>query len=268
MAEPLRNVLEFLQQFAPLELAEAWDNVGLLVGDVEEEIASVMTCLTLTPDVAAEAISEGTSLIVSHHPLLFRPIQRLTTENVEGSMLLSLIQSGIAIYSPHTAFDSARLGINQWLAERLELTDVAPLRPRNADNRDDLPGSGRYGNLRTPMSLGGFLSEIKRVLGISYLQYVGDEGRQVSRIGVACGSAAEFLPDAVALGCEVLLTGEARFHACLEARNLGAALVLAGHYATERPGVEQLAIELKQRFHSLRVWPSKVESDPVFWSVT
>jgi putative NIF3 family GTP cyclohydrolase 1 type 2 len=99
------------------------------------------------------------------------------------------------------------------------------------------------------------------------VQYVGTDRQHIQAVGVACGSAAEFIPDALRNGCDVLLTGEARFHACLEARESGLALVLPGHYATERPGVEELARTLARQFPQLAVWASRSETDPVAWSV-
>src|SRR5712692_7949207 len=122
--------VEFLEQLAPPGLAADWDNVGLLLGDRAAEVQRLMTCLTVTPDSAAEAIESGTQLIVTHHPILFRPVKRLTSTTPEGRMVLALVRAGVAVYSPHTAFDNAGGGINEILASRLELRNVAPLRCR------------------------------------------------------------------------------------------------------------------------------------------
>jgi dinuclear metal center YbgI/SA1388 family protein len=274
------DVVEFLHEFAPLELAEDWDNVGLLIGSRQQSVSRVMTCLTLTPDVAAEAISRGDDLIVTHHPVLFRSVQRLTDESVEGQMLLELVAAGIAVYSPHTAFDSAADGINQQLAESLGLEEISALRPIvAADSHDEddalrvVPGEGsplgggRFGVLPHPVSLGEFNQRVKAALGVRHLQFVGDEQRHVERVAVACGAAAEFLREAREQSCHVLLTGEARFHACLEARATGVALVLPGHYATERPAVEQLAMRIGAHFSDIVCAPSTQEHDPVQWSL-
>ena len=128
-------VARYLEDFAPLELAAEWDNVGLLLGDRVSEVGKIMTCLTVTPESAEEAVAEGVNLIVTHHPILFRPIQRLTTATAEGRMLLSLIRANVAVYCPHTAFDSTRDGINDLLAKQLELTQVRPLRPRSSERQ-------------------------------------------------------------------------------------------------------------------------------------
>ncbi|MCC7419146.1 MAG: Nif3-like dinuclear metal center hexameric protein [Planctomycetaceae bacterium] len=265
------DIATFLDSFAPRSLADDWDNVGLLVGDRQSPAHRLMTCLTLTPDVAAEAIEEKCDLVITHHPVLFRAVKRLTTDSVEGTTLLNLIRSGISVYSPHTGYDSAAGGINRQLAERLELTDIRPLRPAVGGMQagtveiDNAAGGGRYGALPAPMSLAAFLDHVRQKLGVAPLPYVGDLDMKLSQVAVACGSAAEFLSDAVRHDCQVLLTGEARFHACLEARSEGIALVLPGHYATERPALEHLATVLGAQFSEAAVWASRRECDPVQW---
>jgi dinuclear metal center YbgI/SA1388 family protein len=264
----IADVADFLEAFAPLQLAEEWDNVGLLVGDRRSPARRVMTCLTLTQDVAVEAVERQADLVVTHHPLLFRPVQRLTADTVEGETLLKLIRGGVAVYSPHTAFDSALEGINQQLAEGLGLEEIAPLRPTvgiDSEEGSVAAGGARYGRLSEPTLMQEFLTRVRRLLGAGQLQFVGDPGAQVRMVAVACGSAAEFLRDAGRAGCDVLVTGEARFHACLEARDSGIALALAGHYATERPAVEELSRRLAAEFEGLDAWASRVESDPVQW---
>ncbi|MGH7200441.1 MAG: Nif3-like dinuclear metal center hexameric protein [Planctomycetaceae bacterium] len=363
----IAEIIAFLRSFAPPALAEDWDNVGLLVGDAERETDCVMTCLTLTEAVAREAAGRNAGLIVSHHPLMFRPVQRVTSDTAEGRTVLALIESRIAVYSPHTSYDSASEGINRQLADALGLTDVRVLRPfvseeecvlvcfvppehfeplRDAlwragagqvgrydqcsfvnagtatfrggpgsrpavgspgarettgDLRLELPcprrrlpavidalfaahpyeepaynvyplwqhdtriGAGRYGRLPQPMSLGEFNRLVKERLQVERLQYVGDAAARVQRVGIACGSAADFMRDAHQRRCEVLLTGEARYHDCLAAEALGIALVLPGHHATERPAMERLAEILAAEFPALTVWPSQTERDPVRW---
>lgn len=274
------DIIAFLHDFAPLELAEEWDNVGLLIGSGRRDVNRVMTCLTLTPDVAAEAVADDVDLIVTHHPVLFRAVQRVTDETSQGRMLLELIAGRISVYSPHTAFDSAADGINHQLAESLALQEIQPLRasaPAGADAEIDAAGpaggttvplgSGRCGALAAPLTLRDFNQRVKSALGVQHLQYVGDEARRVQRVAIACGAAAEFLSDAARHGCDVLLTGEARFHACLEAQEAGVALVLPGHYATERPAVERLADVIGERFPDIESTASAAERDPVQWSV-
>ncbi len=265
----LQDVLTFLRTFAPPSLAEPWDNTGLLIGREAGAVTTVLTCLSLTPEVAQEAVARQVQLIVTHHPILFRPVQRITGETAEGGMLLDLIRAGIGVYAPHTSYDSARTGINQQLAESLQLQAVAPLRlSAEGDVSSDLDGlgSGRWGHLAQPITLDAFVEMTKCALGVAHTQYVGAPSRMVQRVGIACGAAAEFMADAAQQGCDVLLTGEARFHACLEARVLDIALVLPGHYATERPAMESLAVILQDQFPELDVFASQTETDPIRWA--
>jgi len=272
------EVFAFLREFAPPFLSESWDNTGLLIGSESRDVSRIVTCLTLTPDVAQEAVERKAQLIVTHHPVLFRAVQQITDADPEGRMLLQLIEAGVAVYSPHTSYDSARSGINQQLAESLGLQSIQPLRAlasgeveaESEATSDDDPsvglGSGRFGNLAEAVSLAKFVELTKRVLGVSNTQFVGEPTRKVQRVGTACGAAAEFMRDAAAEGCDVLLTGEARFHSCLEARSLDIAVILPGHYATERPAMEYLARVLSERFSELDVVASEVETDPIRWA--
>jgi dinuclear metal center YbgI/SA1388 family protein len=172
-------------------------------------------------------------------------------------MLLDLIRAGVAIYSPHTAFDSAAAGINQRLAEALGLTNIRPL---IGDT-----GAGRMGELAADQPLAALADQLKEFLKIGGLHVVGDLHTQVQRVAVACGSAGELLAAAVRQDCDVFVTGESRLHTCYEAQSLGIDMILTGHYASERFGVEQLAGVLAQQFPSLTVWASQADVDPLQW---
>src|SRR5439155_6998926 len=160
--------------------AAEWDNVGLLVGDAAQKVERIMTCLTITPAVTAEAIRERADLIVTHHPLPFKPLKRLTADQPAGRMLLDLIRAGVAIHSPHTAFDSAAAGINQQLAEGLGLTKIQPLEPA-----EGLPvglGSGRWGAVPQPQTLSQLAARLKSFLKIGGLHAVGNLQMSISRV--------------------------------------------------------------------------------------
>jgi dinuclear metal center YbgI/SA1388 family protein len=126
------DITAALEESFPPELAADWDNVGLLLGDPKSDVRRILTCLTVTPAVAEEAVDLGAQLLVTHHPILFRGVKRLTTATAEGRAVLALASAGVAVYSPHTAFDNGRQGINDRLAARLGLTDVRGLRFRDA----------------------------------------------------------------------------------------------------------------------------------------
>ncbi len=261
----LSDLCLFLDAFAPPVLSEEWDNVGLLVGDPKQQVKRVMTCLTITPITCAEAVSKKADLIVTHHPLPFQPFRRLTTESTPGRLLLTLIQAGIAVYSPHTAFDSAAAGINQQLAEGIGLTEIRPLVPAPADSALNNLGSGRCGKFASPLRLAEIASRLKTFLKIASLHAVGPNDALISTAAVACGSGGSFLEHAIRQDVDLLITGEASFHTCLEAEARDVHLLLAGHFASERFAVEKLAEVLTSEFPKLTVWASVQEMDPLRW---
>lgn len=257
------EISRFLEEFAPSRLAEEWDNVGLLVGDAGQPVDRVMTCLTITPASAAEAVRRRAQLIITHHPLPFKALKRLTAESTPGRLLLELIRGGVAVYSPHTAFDSAAEGINQQLADGIGLSDLRPLVPNSAAIQD--LGSGRLGVLAKPVSLSEVAGRLKQFVRVEQVQLVGDPTQRIQRVAVACGSAGSFLEPALRAKCDLLITGETSFHTCLEAEATGIALLLAGHFASERFGVERLAEIVGRQFSSIECWPSVDERDPLVW---
>ena len=126
----VRAVVELMEKWWPPRLAAPWDNVGLLLGDKAEPVQSVITCLTVTRSVVDEAVESGAGMVISHHPVLFSAVKKLTTDSVQGRNLLRLLAKKIAVYSPHTAHDSAPGGVNDQIATLLGLEKVVPLKPR------------------------------------------------------------------------------------------------------------------------------------------
>ena len=264
------NVIEFLERFAPPKLAADWDNVGLLVGDRAATVERVMTCLTITPASAAEAVADRADLIVTHHPLPFRPLRRLSTDTTEGQLLWDLIRAGISIYSPHTAFDSAAAGINQRLAELLSLEGITPLVTDDAVDPTSTPdkkpaGTGRKGRLSESCSLEVLGERLKTALDIDGLHRVGQPNWPVREVAIACGAAGELFADAQRHGCQGFITGEMRFYDYLAAEAAGIGLLLVGHFPSERFAVIELAEVLATELPNCRVWASRRECDPLCW---
>ena len=223
-----------------------------------------MTCLTITPNVVDEAIEQQADLIVAHHPLPFHSLQKITSDSIPGQMLLKLIGSGVAIYSAHTAFDSAAEGINQMWSQTLGLESVEPLIV--ADTNSDSPaadGAGRIGRLAQPTSLGELVRRAASAVSATAPRRVGEDEQVVTKVALACGSGGSFLAAAKRRGCDAMITGEATFHTCLEAEALGIGLGLLGHYWSERFAMERLAERLESELPMLEVWPSRCEHDPI-----
>ncbi len=272
----LESILQTLGEIAPLRLAESWDNVGLLVGDRRASVNGVMTCLTITPEVVEEAVRCKVSLLVTHHPLPFKPLSRITTDSSSGQMLLRLIRHEIAVYSAHTAFDSSRTGINASWANLLGLRDVRPLNvisdslACSSGMPDGLPstdeGSGRFGVLDDPCSLGELARRAAKLVGAERMQVVESSGIDklpVQKVAIACGSGGSMLAAAKRRGCKVLITGEATFHTCLEAKAIGVGLILLGHYHSERFAMQRLAEQLSGEWEGVAVFASQCDVDPL-----
>ncbi|MGB7327170.1 MAG: Nif3-like dinuclear metal center hexameric protein [Rubripirellula sp.] len=283
----LDAVCTIMARVAPLRLAESWDNVGLLAGDRAAKVGKIMVCLTITPDVVDEAIAQHADLIVVHHPLPFKPMAKITTDSIPGAMLWKLIGAKIAIYSAHTAFDSATGGVNQMWAEALGLdrirplvdlptatdavktdavkTDAAQVGSPSADSAlsKKVEGSGRYGRLSIPVTLGSLATMAGEVGGGPKPRFVGTAEQSVQSVASACGSGGSFLAAAKRRGCDALVTGEATFHTCLEARSMGIGLVLLGHFHSERFAMERLSETLAAELPDVTVWASRDECDPM-----
>lgn len=265
-------VLDFLARLAPLGLAESWDNVGLLLGDRRKSVQRLMTCLTITPRVVAEAISESADAIVSHHPLPFKPLAKITSDTITGQMVLKLLAHDVAVYSAHTAMDSAAEGINQHIAERMEFDAIEPLIPQAessaAQVADASLGSGRLAVIRSGENLATIADRLGRALHAGSVRAVGAPHVIPKRAAVACGSGGSFLEAAKRRGCDLLITGEATFHTCLEAEASNISVLLTGHFASERFAMEWLADRLAEEFPQLDVWSSREDLDPLWTAYT
>lgn len=256
----VQDVCRVMDELFPPRLAENWDNVGLLLGKLSGSVEKLMTCLTLTEEVAEEAVRKGVQMVVTHHPILFRGTKRITDQTAEGRTILRLAESGIAVFSPHTSFDSAGQGINQRLAEGFGLREISPLRTNPEFSG---LGSGRAGTLPKGVDRSQFLQTVSRVTGAGFLQTALFGTGEVRRVGVACGAAAEFLEDAIRAGCDTFVTGEARFHAILESQSAGINLILTGHFPSERPAIEQLVGVLVEQIPGIECFASIEDRDPV-----
>lgn len=257
------DVAKFLQAIAPLELAESWDNVGLLVGSADAPVGRVMTALTLVPENVQEAIEMAADIVVVHHPLPFHPLKRITAETTPGRMLLDLIRGGASVYSAHTAWDNTAGGINEQLANVIGLTSVGPmLLAKHPELAKKNLGSGRVGNLPQESTVEHVAHILQKTLAIETVSLVCDRQRSVSRVGIVCGSGGSLLALARETHCQLFITGEATFHQCLEAQSYGISLILLGHFASEKFGMNQLGNLISQQFPAIEVRSSRMESEP------
>ena len=238
-----QDVMQAMERIAPRRLAEEWDNPGLLVGSPHDEVRKILVALDVREETVERAIEDGCDLIVAHHPLIFRALKALRTDDATGCKIARLIKADIAVFAAHTNLDSAAGGVNDVLAERLELHDVAPLVEGAADSE---PGLGRIGSLRAEFSLEDFAALVKEKLGLSSMRVACAGERRISRVALCGGSGAEFVGRAAAKGADAYVTGDVKYHDAERAIGLGIHVLDAGHFATEQPIVARLAERLEK----------------------
>ena len=243
----LQDVMQAMERIAPRRLAEEWDNPGLLVGSPHDEVRKILVALDVREETVERAIEDGCDLIVAHHPLIFRGLRAVRTDDVIGRKIARLIKADIAVFAAHTNLDSAAGGVNDVLAERLGLQTVVPLVEGTADGE---PGLGRIGSLDVEFSLDDFAARVKERLGLSSMRIVRAGDRRVSRVALCSGSGAEFVGKAAAKGADVYVTGDVKYHDAERAIGLGIHILDAGHFATEQPIVARLAEQLAKELNA------------------
>lgn len=255
------EIAEKIEQLAPKELAEPWDNVGLMVGDEEQNVSAVYLTLDVTSSAAEEAIKCGAQLIVSHHPLLFSPLKNVIEQDITGSIVRSLIKNDISVYSAHTNLDKARGGMNDILCEKLGINDV---RAYFDDECVDPSGKaldniGRIGTLDTPTEMADFTDYVKNVLGCRAISYTGDLSDVVSQVAVCSGSGGDLIYNAYNAGADVYVTSEIKHHEAQLALELGINLIDAGHFETENIVCDFMEEYLKSSFPELKFFKSSAQ---------
>ena len=252
----IKNVIDALERFAPLPLQDDYDNSGLQVGTTETEVSGVLVCLDVTRQVVDEAMRNGCNMIISHHPLLFRPLKKLTDDNI-GSIVMDAVRAGITIYASHTNLDNASNGVNMRIANVLGLTDVRPL-----DEQPDGNGAGIIGLFKEPMTVQELLAQIKEKFGVACIRHNGSLGRKISRMAV-CGGAGAFLADkAVEQGADAFMTGEIGYHRFFGYDGV-IKLIETGHFESEQFTVDLIADILKESFPELKVIKTANKTNPI-----
>ena len=241
----IREIENYLFQFAPKELAMDWDNVGLLIGDPDMEVTRALIALDITDITAREAIEKDCNLIISHHPVMnchWNPVQNIRQDTPQGKLLIKLLKNNIAAICMHTNLDRTKGGVNDCLAEKLNLL-----------NWRDLPGGDgfcRMGNLAESTDLKIFVREIKNILHCNGVRYA-DGGKKVLRIATGGGACGEYAQAAFDAGCDTFVTADIKYHDFLDAAAMGLNLIDAGHFPTENLICEKLIEILSRQFPDL-----------------
>ncbi len=223
----IHEITKAIEQYAPCGWASSYDNVGLMLGDSSREVNEVLLTLDVDLEVAMEAKALGAELIISHHPLIFNPVKRITAESPEGKCLLFLAENKIAVYSAHTNLDSAPGGLNDLAAQFLGLRDTKPL------ETEEGPGIGRIGDLQVAVPLEVLAAEVKRIYRLPAIRFIGKAQKTVKRVALCTGSGGDLAALASEKGADVYITGDIKYNVARDAAAAGLSVIELGHYESE-----------------------------------
>jgi dinuclear metal center YbgI/SA1388 family protein len=255
----IKEIIQLLELVAPRAYQEEYDNSGLIAGDEDSECSGVLVSLDCTEQLILEARQKKCNLIVSHHPLIFRPIRRITPDNGTGKALIAAIREDIAIYAIHTNLDNVISGVNASIADKLDLVNRQILLPK-ADN--PAIGSGLIGNLKQRLSENQVLQLLKEGFGVPVIRYSPLRGKPVSRIAL-CGGAGSFLiSNALQQGADFFVSADIKYHEFFGGEGR---IVIAdiGHFESEQFTIGLLHDIILEKFPNFAVLKSGTVTNPV-----
>ena len=260
----LNDLLAVLDEIAAPTLAESWDNVGLMVGDPGQDVRGVMVALDSSEEILAEAESNGCNVVVTHHPLIFKPLTAVRTDQVVGRLLARAMASKIAVISCHTNLDKVPGGVNDALAASLNLQDCRVLAVDQVG--EDEVGFGRIGNLGSNMTFAEFVELLLTALDLPAVRVAGVVPGQLSSVAVCGGSGSELAEVAMEAGAQVFITGEVKHSTARWAEEAGFCVIDAGHFSTEKLVVPTLVAAIGKgcgdRGLDVPVYGTKFQSSP------
>ncbi|MCL1808425.1 MAG: Nif3-like dinuclear metal center hexameric protein [Clostridiales bacterium] len=250
------EITSYIESIASLALAAEWDNSGMQVDVGKKQVEKAIIALDITRGVVEEAKACGADLIVTHHPLIFKPLRKVDHNTATGNIVVELIRHGISAYSAHTNFDAADGGNNDYLASLLALANV---------RKFESAPIGRYGELPAKTSFGEVCGYVKNALKLERMAATGDPGAKIWKVGLCSGASADLIDNAASSGCDLFITGDVKYHDAHHAMAQGICLIDAGHYGTEKFFVENMAGKLELAFGGkLEVVSSKVGLEPFY----
>ncbi len=257
MSVAVSKIVESLETLAPKTLAQDWDNVGLQVGAMDHQVSKVLLALDATSGVIEEAIRLGADMIVTHHPMIFKPIKHIVMDDYLGQCIYQLIKNNISLYVMHTNFDTAWGGSNDVLGQLIGLDNIKVLSPD-----EDGMGIGRLGEI-PPITLKDLTYKLKKTLNISHARLVGRPHQLVEKVAICTGSGMGFLTSAIGLA-DVFITGDVKFHEAQMAKQHNIAIIDVGHYGSENIAMPTIKTYLKDLIinDDLEVVVSQLNEDP------
>lgn len=267
------DIIAVVEQIAPLDLAEQWDNCGLQVGSRSQQVKKVWVALDPLLPVVDAAADQGIDLIITHHPLLFQSVKSIDLDSAIGKVIAIAVEHHIALYAAHTNLDSAHHGINTRLADLIGLSDIEPLISGDIDSRYAMDrveatqtGLGRIGWLDPPRTVGELVEPIKRRLHLGRVRIAGDTNLKVSRAAVCSGAGSSLMEAFLSSDAQVYISGDLRYHDARAVEEAGRALIDVGHFASEQIVIDSLVERLRQAATNAKwgvsIEPCRLEQDP------
>lgn len=259
----MKEVIEALDTLYPPTLAESWDQVGLHFGQAKNSVQHIMTALDVRPNVVEEAIRKGIDTLIVHHPPIFQPIHRFNLEQARIACYAELIKHDINVYALHTNLDRAWNGMNDWLAEALELTHIESLGGLDEEGQ---PKLGRMGQWEQALSYEELLKKVKTTFNLDTLVVIGEDiQKEYQKLAIVGGSGSDFYEVAKEAGADAFITGDYTFHEAQEAYE-GQQLTLdAGHYIEHifAKKMQEVLQKLAEEYDwKISISTSEVSTDP------
>lgn len=246
----VKEITALLNREIPPSYAMDWDHVGLLVGDEEQDVQRILVALDADDAAVNRAVEEKFDLIVTHHPLLFHPLERVEEQDFIGRRVRKMIRSGISCFAMHTNFDIVKMGdIN---AADLKMQNPLVL-DEVGNDENGVYGFGRTGTLENDMTLEEFARFTKKVCHLSQIRVYGDLKKLIHTISVASGSGKSSIPAALHKGADVIVTGDVDYHTAIDSVAKGIAVIDAGHYGTEFCFIPYMTDFFREKFPELDV---------------
>ena len=249
----VKDIFNFINEFAPFENALSFDNCGLLIGEAEQEIKNAVLSLDITKDVVKEAKNLDANLIISHHPIIFKPISAINRD----SAISMLCKNDINAICAHTNLDIANKGVNFHLAKKLNIQGATPL------SYEENKPLGLIGSLNREFECKEFAEYVKESLDCKGVRYTEQKNKKIKTAAVCSGSGGEFYKEAHEKGADVIVTGEIKHSQIIAANELGIMVVDAGHYKTENVVLEPLKNMLTEKFENINFYLSKSFTDNI-----
>lgn len=257
-----QQIIQLFEEFAPKKYALEGDPIGLQIGTLNKPVHNVMVALDVLEEVVDEAIANNVDLIIAHHPIIFRPLKKLVTDNTNGRIVEKLIKHDIAVYAAHTNLDVTPGGVNDMLAKALQLENIEVLSPTMEESN---LGLGRIGTLKSDLTLEEFAKFVKGALDAPGVRVVGDLTSKVRKVAVLGGDGNKYFSQAKFKGADVYVTGDFYYHTAHDAMNMGLNIVDPGHNVEKimkQGTVDVLNEKCAEKQYDVRIFISEIDTNP------